>query len=56
MKSTGITRKIDTLGRITIPKELCRTMKLLRNTPVEIYTEGDRIIIEVYQPDKKERV
>lgn len=40
MKATGIVRRMDDLGRIVIPKEICRTNGLLPGTPIEIFT-GD---------------
>lgn len=50
MKSTGIVRKVDTLGRIVIPKELRRIYDIKEKDAVEIYTDGDRIIIQKYIP------
>lgn len=50
MKSLGIVRSIDTLGRLVIPKELRKTMDLPTGTPMEIYTEGQAIIFKKYQP------
>jgi transcriptional pleiotropic regulator of transition state genes len=49
MKSTGIVRKIDDLGRITIPKELRRVLEIGIGDPVEIYSEADAIILKKYQ-------
>ena len=46
MKSTGVTRKIDSLGRFVIPKELREKMELPQGTPVEIYVDGNRIILK----------
>ena len=43
MKSTGIVRKMDNLGRIVIPIELRRTLEIAERDPVEIYVEDDRI-------------
>ncbi|MGL4107230.1 AbrB/MazE/SpoVT family DNA-binding domain-containing protein [Clostridium sp. LP20] len=48
MKSTGIVRRTDELGRIVIPKELRRTMDINEGDPVEIYTEGEDIILRKY--------
>lgn len=45
MKATGIVRRIDDLGRIAIPKEIRRTMRIREGDPVEIYTEKDGSII-----------
>lgn len=50
MKSTGIVRKIDELGRIVLPIELRRTHNLSTRDSVEIFTEGERIIITKYEP------
>lgn len=49
MKSTGIVRKLDELGRVTLPKELRRTMEIGDRCPVEIYTEdGNKIVLRKY--------
>lgn len=50
MKSTGIVRKIDTLGRIVLPIELRRVMDLDIKDPVAIFVEDDEIILKKYQP------
>lgn len=50
MKSTGIVRKMDSLGRIVIPIELRRTLEIAEKDPVEIYVEDDRIILRKYEP------
>lgn len=49
MKSTGIVRKIDPLGRIVIPKELRRTFDLKEGDPMGVYIEGDLILLKKYQ-------
>lgn len=49
MKSTGIVRKIDPLGRIVIPKELRRTFDLKEGNPMEIFIEDDIILLKKYQ-------
>ena len=49
MKSTGIVRKIDDLGRAVIPKELRDTMGLNIKDPMEFYVDGDKIIIKKYE-------
>lgn len=51
MKSTGIVRRIDSLGRIVLPMELRKVLDIPENTPVEIYTEGETIILKKYAPD-----
>ncbi len=48
MKSTGIVRKVDELGRIVVPMELRKTMDIKEKDPIEIYTEGDSIILRKY--------
>lgn len=50
MKSTGIVRKVDELGRIVIPKELRRTLNIEEGDGLEIYTEGEQIILKKYEP------
>jgi transcriptional pleiotropic regulator of transition state genes len=49
MKATGVTRKVDELGRIVIPKELRNTLGIKEKSPLEIFVEGD-IILQKYQP------
>lgn len=48
MKSTGIVRKIDELGRIVVPIELRRAMDLQIKDPVEIFVDGEEIILKKY--------
>ena len=50
MKATGIVRKLDQLGRIVIPKELRTTFDLKETDPIEIFVEGEDIILRKYQP------
>lgn len=51
MKATGIVRRIDDLGRVVIPKEIRRTMRLREGEPLEIYTEkAGEIILKKYSP------
>jgi transcriptional pleiotropic regulator of transition state genes len=50
MKSTGIVRKIDDLGRIVLPIELRRTLDIGKDDPVEIYVEGSSVILKKYEP------
>ena len=49
MKSTGIVRRIDELGRIVIPIEIRRNLELAERDSVEFLTEGDRIVLRKYQ-------
>lgn len=46
MKSTGIVRRLDDLGRITLPKELRRTFKIKEGDPLEIFTDNDTICLK----------
>ncbi|MBG9773541.1 AbrB/MazE/SpoVT family DNA-binding domain-containing protein [Brevibacillus laterosporus] len=50
MKSTGIVRKIDELGRIVIPKEIRKTQGLTYGTPMELFVDEDQIILRKYEP------
>jgi transcriptional pleiotropic regulator of transition state genes len=50
MKSTGIVRKVDELGRIVIPMELRRTLEINEKDPVEIFIDGEEIILRKYEP------
>lgn len=51
MKSTGIVRNIDELGRIVIPIELRRALNVQVKDALEIYVENDKIILKKYAPD-----
>ena len=50
MKSTGIVRNIDELGRVVVPKELRKKLGIANTDPVEIYVEDDKIILKKYLP------
>ena len=50
MKSTGIVRKVDELGRIVLPIELRRTLDIEVKDALEIYVEGDAIMLKKYEP------
>ena len=51
MKATGVVRRIDDLGRIVIPKEIRRTLRIKEGDPLEIFTEKDGdIILKKYSP------
>lgn len=50
MKSTGIVRRIDNLGRIVVPVELRRIMDIEINDPVEIFVDNEYVMLEKYQP------
>ena len=51
MKATGIVRRIDDLGRVVIPKEIRRTLRIREGSPLEIYTDNDgNVIFRKYSP------
>ena len=50
MKSTGIVRNLDQLGRLVIPKETRKALDLNEGDPIEMFTDGDKIILKKYNP------
>ncbi len=50
MKSTGIVRKVDELGRIVLPIELRRTLNISKKDALEIYVDGESILLKKYEP------
>lgn len=50
MKSTGIIRKVDDLGRVVLPIELRRMLDIAERDEIEIFMEGDKIILQKYEP------
>ena len=51
MKATGIVRRIDDLGRVVIPKEIRRTLRIREGDPLEIFTDREgEIILQKYSP------
>ena len=50
MKSTGIVRKVDELGRIVLPIELRRTLEIAEKDALEIYVDGETIVLRKYEP------
>jgi len=50
MKSTGIVRKVDELGRVVLPIELRRTLDIAEKDALEIYVDGSTIILKKYEP------
>ena len=50
MKSTGVVRKVDELGRIVLPKELRTILNINEKDSIEIFTDDDKIILQKYQP------
>jgi len=50
MKATGIVRKVDVLGRIVLPIELRKNLDIEKEDPIEIYVDGDYILLKKYEP------
>lgn len=50
MKSTGIIRKVDELGRVVLPIELRRTLDLAERDELEIYLDNDKIVLQKFEP------
>lgn len=50
MKATGVVRKLDEFGRIVLPIELRRTLDIKERDALEIYVDGDQIILKKYEP------
>ena len=50
MKSTGIVRRIDSFGRVVLPMELRKLMDLHQDTAVELFVDGENIILHKYNP------
>ncbi|HLR41594.1 MAG TPA: AbrB/MazE/SpoVT family DNA-binding domain-containing protein [Virgibacillus sp.] len=51
MKSTGIVRKVDELGRVVLPMELRRTLDIHEKDAMEIYVDDDKIVLKKYKPN-----
>jgi len=50
MKSTGIVRKVDELGRVVLPIELRKTLNIDVRDPMEIFVDEDKVILKKYEP------
>ncbi len=50
MKSTGVVRKVDELGRIVLPIEIRKTLDIKQKDAIEIFTDGDNIVLRKYEP------
>ena len=50
MRATGIVRRIDDLGRVVIPKEIRRQLRIKEGDPLEIFLEGNKVCFEKYSP------
>ena len=51
MKTTGIVRQMDSLGRIVLPIELRRTLDIAQKDSLEIFVEGNQIVLKKYEPN-----
>jgi len=49
MKATGIIRRVDDLGRIVIPREIRRNLGAQEGTPMELFTDGNKLVIQKYE-------
>ncbi len=56
MKATGMTRKVDELGRIVIPKEIRRNFGIEEKDSLEIFTEGSNLILRKYEPVSENKI
>lgn len=54
MKATGVVRRLDSLGRIVLPRELRRIFSIAHNDPLEIFVDHDKIVLKKYQPGCRE--
>ena len=52
MKATGIVRRVDDLGRVVIPKEIRRTMRIAEGDPLEIFIDGDGVCYKKYNVEE----
>ena len=50
MKSTGVVRKVDELGRIVLPIEIRKVLEIKQGDAIEIFTDNDKIVLQKYQP------
>ena len=50
MKSTGVVRRVDELGRIVLPIEIRKVLDIKQKDAIEIFTDDDKIILQKYQP------
>ena len=51
MKSTGIIRRVDELGRVVIPIEIRNQFNIIEKDPIEIYVEGGTIVLKKFEPN-----
>ena len=54
MRATGVIRRVDDLGRIVIPREIRRVLKIVEGCPLEFYTDNNSICLKKYQPYEME--
>lgn len=55
MKATGIVRRVDDLGRIVIPKEICRSLRIKEGDPMELFIEDDGVVFKKYDVAKSSK-
>lgn len=56
MKSIGVVRKVDQLGRITIPSEVRKVQGWNEGTPVEMFVDGDKLVVAAYKPNSEKEI
>lgn len=56
MKATGIVRRVDDLGRVVIPKEVRRMMKIKEGDPMELFLEDDKVCFKLYSSGCKDDI
>ena len=56
MKATGIVRRIDDLGRVVIPKEIRRTMRIREGDPLEIFLQDSAVVFKKYNPTYRDNL
>ena len=57
MKATGVVRRIDDLGRVVIPKEIRKTLRIKEGEPLEIFTDREgQVILKKYSPKRLQQV
>ena len=53
VKATGIVRRIDELGRVVIPKEIRRTLRIREGDPLELFTDRDELMLKKYRSEER---
>lgn len=51
MKSTGLVRRLDPVGRLVLPSELREQLEIVEGTPLEVFVDGSCVLLKLYQPN-----